>query len=68
MCHRSRHAHRKAIGEFCAAHSLSIVAEIPYDETLVASERAGVPPIDANPLAPAVDAVRRLAHVLTRTG
>ncbi len=59
---------RRAIGEFCAAHSLPIVAEIPYDDTLVASERAGVPPIDANPSAPAVDAVRRLAHVLTTTG
>lgn len=58
---------RTAIGEFCAAHSLPIVAEIPYDDTLVASERAGVPPIDANPSAPAVNAVRRLAHVLATT-
>jgi CO dehydrogenase maturation factor len=56
---------RKAIGEFCAAHSLPVIAEIPYDATLVASERSGLPPIDANPSAPAVEAVRRLASVLT---
>lgn len=60
---------RRAIGEFCAAHALPIMAEIPYDGTLVSSERSGVPPIDANPSAPAVEAVRRLAGVLTsRTG
>jgi CO dehydrogenase maturation factor len=59
---------RRAIAEFCAAHSLPIVAEIPYDATLVASERSGVPPIDADPSAPAVEAVRRLAQVLTTVG
>ena len=60
---------RKAIEEFCAAHALPVIAEIPYDATLVASERSGVPPIDANPSAPAVEAVRRLARVLTsKTG
>lgn len=57
-------ADRKAIADFCAAHSLPIIGEIPYDETLVASERAGVPPIDAQPPGPAVDAVRRLARTL----
>lgn len=56
---------RKAIADFCAAHSLPVIAEIPYDATLVASERSGVPPIDADPSAPAVEAVRRLARVLT---
>ncbi|MFN2398196.1 MAG: hypothetical protein ABR543_06080 [Gemmatimonadaceae bacterium] len=60
---------RKAIRDFCAAHSLPIVAEIPYDATLVSSERSGVPPIDADASAPAVEAVRRLAQVLkSRTG
>jgi CO dehydrogenase maturation factor len=55
---------RTAIADFCAAHRLPIVAEVPYDATLVTSERSGVPPIDANPTAPAVTAVRRLAGVL----
>ncbi len=55
---------RRAIAEFCAAHSLPVIAEIPYDESLAASERAGVPPIDAEPRGPAVDAVRQLARTL----
>ena len=57
-------ADRQAITDFCAAHSLPVIGEIPYDETLVASERAGVPPIEADPSGPAVDAVRRLAQTL----
>lgn len=55
---------RKAVADFCAAHGLPILAEVPYDPSLVASERAGVPPIDASPTAPAVTAVRRLAERL----
>ena len=55
---------RKAVAEFCAAHALPIIAEIPYDGTLVASERAGVPPIDADPPAPAVTAIRTLVRAL----
>lgn len=56
---------RKALADFCARHSLPIIAEIPYDPTLAASERSGIPPIDADPTAPAVEAVRQLARVLT---
>ena len=56
---------RQALTDFCSRHALPIVAEIPYDPALVASERAGVPPIDADPSAPAVEAVRRLARTLT---
>src|SRR5919202_6346054 len=58
---------RKAIAEFCAAHALPVVAEIPYDASLAAAERSGRPPIDADPSAPAVEAVRRLARTLTAT-
>jgi CO dehydrogenase maturation factor len=55
---------RKAIAEFCAAHRLPIVAEVPYDATLVAAERSGVPPIDADPTSAAVAAVGALARTL----
>lgn len=56
---------RMAIAEFCAAHSLPIVGEIPYDDSLIASERAGIPPIDADPSSPSVTAVRALARTLS---
>src|ERR671937_1358884 len=37
---------RSAIAEFCSAHGLRLVGEIPYDATLVEAERGGKPPID----------------------
>jgi CO dehydrogenase maturation factor len=57
---------RKAIRDFCAAHSLPVIAEIPYDPALVASERSGASPIDADPDSPSVQAVRELALSLMR--
>src|ERR671937_953489 len=54
-------ADRRAIAEFCAAHGLRLVGEIPYDPTLVEAERAGTPPIDHDPAGPAVSAIRGLA-------
>ena len=55
---------RQALTDFCSRHALPIVAEIPYDPALAASERAGIPPIDADPSAPAIEAVRDLARTL----
>lgn len=55
---------RGAIGEFCAAHGLGLVAEIPYDPGLVEAERAGHPPLDYAPAAPALTALRDLASRL----
>lgn len=55
---------RKAIGEFCAAHSLELIGEIPFDSSLLEAERAGMTPIDFRPDSPAVDAIRRLAGSL----
>jgi len=55
---------RGAIGEFCLAHGLRLVGEIPYDATLIDAERAGDSPIDHDPAAPAVTAVRELARTL----
>jgi CO dehydrogenase maturation factor len=53
-----------AVREFCARHDMRLVGEVPYDETLLAGERAGLAPIDHDPDAPAVRAIRRLAVAL----
>ncbi len=55
---------RKAIGDFCDAHSLRLVGEIPYDPSLIQAERAGVTPVDYSPRGPAVKAIERLAETL----
>jgi len=55
---------RRAIAEFCAAHGLELVGEIPYDATLIDAERAGLAPIDQDPSGPAVAAIHRLADTL----
>ncbi|MEO5580924.1 MAG: hypothetical protein ABIR58_09705 [Gemmatimonadaceae bacterium] len=56
---------RKAIAEFCAAHSLRLAGEIPYDPSLLEAERAGKTPIDFNPNGPAVRAIEELAATLS---
>lgn len=61
-------ADRSAIGEFCRAHGLNVVAEIPYDAALADAERIGRPPIDHDPAAPAVRAITDLAATLERDG
>ncbi|MBA3558573.1 MAG: hypothetical protein H0W30_08245 [Gemmatimonadaceae bacterium] len=58
-------ADRTAIAEFCSAHSLTLVGEIPYDPTLLEAERAGKTPIDFDPNAPAVRAIEKLAAALS---
>ncbi|MGI9140433.1 MAG: hypothetical protein ACR2GJ_04925 [Gemmatimonadaceae bacterium] len=55
---------RKAISEFCTAHSLQLAGEIPFDATLLDAERAGKTPIDYDPGSPAVQAIERLAATL----
>lgn len=55
---------RMAISEFCAAHSLDLIGEIPYDASLLEAERAGKTPIDFNPDSPAVKAIEKLARTL----
>lgn len=48
---------RNAIGEYCERHGLQLLAEVPWDDTLLEAERAGTPPVDHAPDAPAVRAV-----------
>ena len=62
-------ADREAVNAFCSAHDLNIVGEIPYDEGLADAERAGQPPLDFEPDAPAIAAIRQLSStVLVRSG
>jgi CO dehydrogenase maturation factor len=62
-------ADRKAIAEFCAAHGLRLIAEIPYDPLLLEAERAGAAPLDYRPPAqsPAMRAMASLARSLHQT-
>lgn len=57
-------ADRSAIGEFCQAHAMHLVGEVPYDGTLAEVERSGRAPIDAAPGSPAVMAIEALAGPL----
>ena len=57
-------ADRDAVREFCDAHRLRVIAEVPYDPTLVDAERDGQPPIDFDVTSPAVTAIQTLAATL----
>ena len=59
-------ADRRAVNEFCAAHGLGVIAELPYDDALVEAERSGRPPVEAAASGAAVSAIRRLADELLR--
>lgn len=56
---------RDAIAEFCEAHGIELAVEIPYDEELPRSERRGMPPFEHAHDGPAVQAIGRLADVLS---
>lgn len=57
-------ADRKAIADYCTAHSITLAGEIPYDPSLLEAERNGKTPIDFAPDSPAVKAIERLADKL----
>lgn len=59
---------RAVIGDYCAAHDLQVIGEVPYDPTLLDAERAARPPLDYAPEAPAIMALRDLAARLTAAG
>ena len=58
-------ADRSAIAEFCRAHAMRLVGEVPYDGTLAEVERRGDAPIDAGAGSPAVMAIQALAGALS---
>ena len=57
-----------AVHQFAAKNELEIAAEIPFDETMVTAERAGVAPLDHDPDAPVVKAVAQLASSFVASG
>ncbi len=57
-------ADRTAIADFCRAHAMRLVGEVPYDGGLADVERRGGAPIDAAAGSPAVVAIERLAERL----
>ena len=57
-------ADRSAIAEFCQAHAMRLVGEVPYDGQLADVERSGGAPIDVAPQSPAVKAIEALAGPL----
>ena len=57
-------ADRSAIAEFCQAHAMRLVGEVPFDASLADVERRGGAPIDAAPGSPAVVAIEALAGPL----
>lgn len=54
---------RRAIAEFCTAHDMRLVGEVPYDPSLVDAEREGHVPAERP--GPAVAAITRLADDLS---
>ena len=54
-------ADRSAIADFCRAHAMRLVGEVPYDPRLAEVERGGGAPIDAAAGSPAVVAIEALA-------
>lgn len=57
---------RAAIADFCRAHQLRLVGEIPYDPAMADAERQGGAPIDVAGGSPAVQAIAKLAGTLSR--
>ena len=57
-------ADRSAIADFCRAHDMHLVGEVPFDAGLAEVERVGGAPIDRAPQSAAVVAIERLAGPL----
>ncbi len=51
----------RVISDYCRAHQLELVAEIPYDESVREADRYGRALIDHAPDSPSVTAMRQLA-------
>ncbi len=55
---------RDAIQQFCAAHGLDVIGEVPYDPTLVVAERNARSPLDHDASSPSMLAIASLARTL----
>lgn len=59
---------RSAVREFCKAHGIELIAEVPYDPAFLEAERAGSTPIDHDPSSPGMQELRKLADRLLMDG
>ncbi len=57
---------RSAIADFCGAHGMHLIGEVPFDLELAAVERSGAAPFDAVPDSPAVRSIVSLAESMLR--
>ncbi|HVM12956.1 MAG TPA: hypothetical protein VM287_01315 [Egibacteraceae bacterium] len=55
-----------ALEAFAAEQGVKVAALLPYDETVVHADRAGVCILDSDPTAPSVQAIERLGASLVR--
>lgn len=55
---------REAVETFCERHELPVAAWVPFDDTLLAAERAGEAPVDYDDGCPAVQEISGLAAAL----
>jgi CO dehydrogenase maturation factor len=51
-----------AVLTFASNHDLEVAATVPFDETFALAERAGIAPLDYNPVSPAMAPIGRLAE------
>jgi CO dehydrogenase maturation factor len=57
-----------AVREFAAQNDLEVAGVVPFDERMPEAERAQASPLDFAPEAPAVGAIRELAHSFVSDG
>lgn len=50
----------QAIRDFCETRDMELFAVVPFDPMLAAAERAGQAPLDFDPEAPSVQAVKKI--------
>jgi len=55
---------KEAIRRYCAERELEMLAELPFDESVLEADQAGVPVLDAHPEAPYVKVVERFVDRL----
>lgn len=53
-----------AIQEFCGRRGLQLIGQVPYDESILKADLAGVAPMDLNPKVPSMEEIQRVGERL----
>jgi CO dehydrogenase maturation factor len=56
----------KAVREFCERRAMNLISVVPYDETILEADRAGVAPMEINASSPSVTEITRLGELLLK--